>query len=81
MFLPPSPGLVARRLLSTQSPKDCWASCGHRPVRVSSTQVIERQSLADSENLRFRKLLILFGLQGCLAALDDVRNGLIREAA
>jgi hypothetical protein len=31
--------------------------------------------------LYHRKLLILLNLQGWLAALDDVRNWLIREAA
>ena len=55
-------------------------------LRTSSSaaclpQRIETQLLRRSHNMRRHKLLILLALRSWLAALDDVRNWLIREAA
>jgi len=50
-------------------------------VRPPQPQRIETEPLKRSRELAVRKLLILLGLLVWLAALDDFRNWLIREAA
>jgi hypothetical protein len=44
-------------------------------------QTIEKLWVGPGDDKEVRKLLILFDLQSWLAALDDFRNWLIREAA
>jgi hypothetical protein len=48
---------------------------------LSSRNILRRGVLDEGTSGRSRKLLILLGLQGWLAALDDFRNWLIQEAA
>jgi hypothetical protein len=50
--------------------------CGHGDCKA-----LRIDSLDGGPTAPQRKLLILLGLQGWLAALDDFRNWLIREAA
>jgi hypothetical protein len=46
-----------------------------------SAQLIETQLLTRPQKIRRHKVLILLALLAWLAALDDFRNWLIREAA
>jgi hypothetical protein len=48
---------------------------------LSGRNVLRRSHLDERENLRRRRWLIILILWGWLAALDDFRNWLIREAA
>ena len=50
--------------------------CGH-----AEGKALRIDSLDDRPTTPKRNLLILFGLEGWLGALDDFRNWLIREAA
>jgi len=56
-------------------------SCGNRPVRPRARKALSINALTDLVELDPFKLLILWTLRSWLAALDDFRNWLIREAA
>jgi hypothetical protein len=57
------------------------AGCGHRPVRLCERKVLKMSGLDDMRDNTSRKCLISSTLMAWLAALDDFRNWLIREAA
>ena len=57
------------------------ASCGHRPVRPIPRKSLRELGLSERRKCEARKLLILWYLRSWLAALDDFRKWLIREAA
>jgi hypothetical protein len=57
------------------------AGCGHRPVRPGARKALSINALTNLVESDSSKLLILWILRGWLAALDDFRNWLIREAA
>jgi hypothetical protein len=56
-------------------------SCGNRPVRPSARKALSINALTNRTESDPYKLLILWILRSWLAALDDFRNFLIREAA
>ena len=65
----------------TTEPKPITPSCGNRLVRPCGSQVAEETRLKQLSSGRPCKLLISLDLRSWLAALDDFRNWLIREAA
>ena len=71
----------ARRPLLRREPSFNRSQLRKSSSAAQTPQVTEDQQLIDSSAYSSRKLLILRALASWLAALDDFRNWLIREAA